>query len=146
MRYVALSIRPDRIVKLRRFIPEVEVFPGVEGCGPSDYRQNCIPLSYRNAAATGKTEGWGRDVIFMQDDVWIPHGPGFDDWINSYTQPLVVLGKTESTGIVIPKAFTAAFPIWGMLADVWTGEGRIGPAWMSVVEEWGVVLDVTQQL
>ncbi len=146
MRYIALSVRLDRFRRLQRLIPTVERFEGVSGCGPRDYRQDCIPKSYDILSDWAVEQKLDKGTIVMQDDVWLPHGPGFDAWVEEFTEPLVVFGRTENTGIVVPKAFCATPTIWKLLAKKWNGKGRIGPAWMPTVEKHGLVLDVTRQL
>lgn len=146
MRHIAISINGARVDRLRRFLPLIEVFPGTEGCTKADYRQVCIPNAYYRFEAWAVSEGIGIETIVMQDDVWLPHGPGFEDMHYSYPSNLIIYGKTESSGIVVPKAFAATPAVHLLLKDVWTGEGRIGPAWMPVVEEYGLVLDVTAEM
>lgn len=147
MRYVAVSIDQSRIDKLRWIIPDVEVFEGTRGCDLYNYRQVCIPNTYHRLGEWAVSEGIGRETVVMQDDVWIPHGPGFDNWISEWdAEPFIILGQTEPNGQVAPKAFLAEQFIWRKLAQVWDGEGRIIPAWMPIVEEYGMVLDVTRGL
>jgi hypothetical protein len=146
LRYISLSIDRARVHRQRRIWRDLEIFTGVTGCDPYNYRQVCIPQAYRNLSQWAVGEGLGRETIVMQDDVWLPHGPGFDRWFAQYSAPLVVLGHTESNGGVAPKAFAADPEIWVMLSEVWTGEGRIIPAWMPIVSEYGLVLDVTRGL
>lgn len=147
MRYVAVSIDQHRIDILRRILPDVEVFEGTRGCDLYNFRQVCIPDAYHRLGQWALAEGLGRETIVMQDDVWIPHGPGFDDWISEWAEvPLLILGQTESTGNVAPKAFSATPEIWLLLADAWDGTGRIIPAWMPIVEQYGTVLNVCRGL
>lgn len=146
MRYVTISIDQLRAQQQRRMWPDLEVFPGVTGCGPDDYRVNCIPQAYRNVARSAVEEGWGRETIVMQDDVWMPHGPGFDLWNRPFWNPLVVYGQREHDGRVAPKAFSATPEIWLQLQQVWNGTDRVIPSWQPIVEEHGLVLDVTRNI
>lgn len=147
MRYVAVSIEPSRIDKLRWLLPDLEVFEGTRGCDLYNFRQVCIPDAYHRLGQWAVSEGLDRESIIMQDDVWIPHGPGFDGWIAEWAEvPFLILGQTESNGGVAPKAFSATPEVWQLLARVWDGERRIIPAWMPIVEEYGEVLNVTRGL
>lgn len=147
MRYIAVSIDVTRQARMRRILPALEIFPGTEGCDADNYRLICIPDAYRRLADWAVGEGLDREAIVMQDDVWIPHGSGFDMWFAEYDQfPLLILGHTEPDGGVAPKAFSATPEIWSMLGEVWDGTSRIIPAWMPIVEEYGEVLDVTRGL
>lgn len=147
MRYITLSVDENRQYRQRKIWPDLEVFVGFSDCDPRFFRLYCIPESYRQASAWAVSEGLGRETIFMQDDVWLPHGPGFENWFAQYdAAPLLILGQTEADGGVAPKAFSATPEIWELLAGVWTGEGRIIPAWMPIVEEYGLVLDVAKGL
>jgi hypothetical protein len=146
MRFITLSVNAARVDRLRRFLPDIEVFAGTEGCDRSNYRTVCIPDSYYRFEQWAVAEGIGLETVVMQDDVWIPHGGGFEDMHYSYPSNLIIYGRTEPDGTVVPKAFSATPAVHLLLADVWTGEGRIGPAWMPLVEEYGLVLDVTQDM
>lgn len=148
MRHIVVSIDRGRTDKLRRMYRGLEIFPGVDGCSddPEDYRKVCIPQAYRNVTEWAVSEGLGREAIVMQDDVWMPNGPGFDKWQAKYETPLLIFGQTEPDGGVAPKAFAASPEIWQLLAEVWDGEGRIIPAWMPIVKKYGKVLDVTRDL
>lgn len=124
----------------------LEVFEATGGCTNLDYRDICIPETYRRLAIWAVDEGLSRDDIVMQDDVWGPNGGGLEGYNLSYETMLLVYGTTESTGLVVPKMFSADETIWQALTEVWTGEGRIGPAWMPLVEEYGIVLNETRQI
>lgn len=147
MRFVSISLDPSRIRVQRKVVPDLEVFEATGGCNNLDYRKVCIPKTYHRLGEWALAEGLGRETIVMQDDVWVPHGPGFDHWISEWAEvPLLILGQTEKSGAVAPKAFSATPEIWSLLAGVWTGEGRIIPAWMPIVEEHGTVLNVCQSM
>lgn len=146
MRLVTISLDPSRVRRQRRVFPTLEVFEATGGCTNLDYRDECIPETYRRLAIWAVGEALGRDDIVMQDDVWGPNGGGLAGYNLSFDTPLLVYGNTESTGLVVPKMFSAALEIWELLKEVWTGEGRIGPAWQPIVEEYGLVLDVTRQI
>lgn len=147
MRIVSVSLDPSRIRIQRKLFPNLEVFEATGGCTSLDFRQVCIPKTYHRLGQWALSEGLGRETLVMQDDVWSPNGPGFDGWISEWAaMPLLILGQTEPSGQVAPKAFSASPEIWVRLAEVWDGEGRIIPAWMPIVEEYGMVLDVCRRL
>lgn len=146
MRIISVSLDPSRIRIQRKVFPDLEVFEATGGCTSLDFRQVCIPETYRRLAIWAVEVGLSRDDIVLQDDVWGPNGDGLEGYNASYDTPLLIYGATERTGLVVPKMFSAAPYIWEALTEVWTGEGRIGPAWMPLVESVGLVLNETTQL
>lgn len=146
IRVVVVSVDPGRVVTMERIYPKLEVFEGVTGCGPLDFRQQCIPKTYQKLAAHAVKQGWGRETVVVQDDVLLSHGPGLDLYNASFDTELLIFGKTETSGKVAPKAFSASPEMWVRLKKVWDGKGRIVPAWMPLVKKHGLVLDVTKDL
>lgn len=146
MRIITISLDPSRVRIQRKIWPTLEVFEATGGCTNLNYRDVCIPETYRRLALWALEENLGRDDIVMQDDVWGPNGPGFEAYNASFPTALLVYGRTEKTGLVVPKMFSAQGWVWQMLSEVWTGEGRISPAWAPIVEEYGMVLDETRNI
>jgi len=146
LRLVTISLNPGRVRIQRRIFPTLEVFEATGGCTNLDYRQVCIPETYRRLALWGVEEGLDRKTVVMQDDVWMPHGGGLEGYVDSFDTPLLVFGTTEADGVVVPKAFSASPEIWQALTAVWDGETRIGPAWMPLIEQYGTVLNVTRNI
>lgn len=146
MRLITISLDPSRVRRQRRVYPTLEVFEASGGCTSLDYRDMCIPETYRRLALWALAEKLDRDDIVMQDDVWGPNGPGFEGYNLSFDTPLLVYGNTEASGLIVPKMFSAMGWIWQMLSEVWTGEGRISPAWRPIVDEYGMVLNETRQI
>lgn len=148
MRLIAISISPSRIYKLQNIYRQtVEVFPGTEGCTAENYRDVCIPDAHHRQAQAAVAERLGLETVVMQDDVLLPTGGDIlDRTVADADSELIVFGQTESTGIVVPKAWTATPRIWKLIAAVWTGVGKVGPAWMPIVESEGVVLDITRNI
>lgn len=131
---------------MRRIYPSVEKFEGVAGCGPDDYRWRCIPKSYQRLATQAVRQKWGRETVVLQDDVLIPQGAGLDSYNAKLDSPFLIYGQTEPDGQVAPKAFSATPEMWAELGKVWDGKQRIIPAWMPLVETYGLVLDVVRDL
>lgn len=146
MRLVTISLDPSRVRKQRKVYPDLEVFEATGGCTNVDFRQVCIPETYRRLAVWAVEEGLGRSDIVMQDDVWGPNGDGLDGYNRSFDTSLLIYGTTEVSGMVAPKMFSASPEVWQLLTEVWTGEGRIIPAWTPIVEEYGLVLDVCRNI
>lgn len=151
MRMITISIDRSRVDRLRRAYKVVEVFPGTEGCTPDTYREICIPDAHHRFADWAVEEGLGLESMFLQDDVLLPTGGDILDRMTAETydetgKELIVFGQTEADGQVAPKAFTATPRIWEMIAGVWTGTGRIIPAWMPLVQEYGVVLNKARNI
>jgi hypothetical protein len=145
MRLISISLDPTRVQIQRKIWPDLEVFEATGGC-TSDYRIVCIPKTYKRLAAHAVKHKWGRETVVAQDDVWPPHGPGFEAWQRSFQVPLLIFGQRETPTAVAPKAFSADRAIWKRLKQVWDGKARVIPAWMPIVDNYGLVLDVTREL
>lgn len=143
-RFVVMSVDASRLRNMRKLLPDFEVFEGTTGCTSLDFRQICIPDTYRRLAELAVAEQWDRDTVVLMDDVWIPNGPGFDRWQHSYDTSLLVFGQTMADGYIDPRAFSATTDLWMLLSAVWRGEGRIWADWDPVVKEHGLVLDLTR--
>lgn len=143
-RFFVISVDPSRLRNVSKFIPDFQVFEGTTGCSSLNFRQVCIPDTYKRLAEQAVAEQWDRDTVVMMDDVWIPHGPGFDRWQHEHDTSLLVFGQTMSNGYIDPRAFSATPQLWGLLSSVWQGEGRIWADWDPVVKTQGMVLDLTR--
>lgn len=145
-RFIVISVDAGRLYNMRRLLPQFEVFTGTSGCTQHDYRQVCIPDTYKRLAEWAVEDGLGRESVVLMDDVWIPNGPGFDGWQRSFDVPLLILGHDMDEGFVDPRAFSATPEIWVELSKVWRGEGRIWRDWDPVVKEYGMNLNLTKFL
>lgn len=147
LRIVVISCDPGRWKAMQKIYPTAELFEATYG-PDENYRQAYIPKTYQRFEAFAVKKGLGRETVIFQDDVYMSHGGGtaMERYNNSFDTGLLVYGQTEPSGMVAPKAFSASPEIHRKLAEVWEGTTRIGPAWMPLVEEHGVVLDVTRNL
>ena len=146
MRIIVISVNPTRLQTMRRIFPTLELFEGTSGCDKENYREVCIPQTYHRLEEKAVAENWGRETIIFQDDVLLSLGPGLESYNNRFDIELLIYGTTEKDGTVAPKGFSASQMVHGLLAEAWDGTGRIIPAWMPIVSQYGLVLDVLRNL
>lgn len=143
---VVISIDPTRLNTMRRIFPTLRHFQGVNGCDQDNYRTVCIPRTYHRLGQTALIERWDRETIIFQDDVLLSMGRGLEEHNARFHVPLLIYGQTESDRRVAPKAFSADRDIWHRLAGVWDGTGPVVGAWQPIVQEYGLVLDLTKDI
>ena len=146
MRIIVISINDTRLKTMRRIFPTLEHFQGTTGCDKENYREVCIPQTYKRLEEKAVAENWGRETIIFQDDVLLSLGPGLERYNARFDTELLIYGTTEPDGMVAPKGFSASPMVHGLLAEVWDGVSRIIPAWMPIVDQYGLVLDEVKQL
>lgn len=147
MQIIVISINDKRLHTMRRMFPNARLFEGVSGCGKDNYREVCIPKTYQALEEKAVAENWGRETIIFQDDVLLSMGEkGLARHNDRFDTQLLIYGTTEKDGNVAPKGFSATPGIHAQLAAAWDGTGRIVPAWMPIVRQYGLVLDLLTNL
>lgn len=140
-----LEEHPERLRRIERHAAwlglPLQIFPGVTG--PT--KRIGIARSMRLAAASAVTEGWGLDIVFMQDDIRFPSK------VPEATHPLTVYGHRyegpQHNGHVSPWAFAANPDMWAQLLDVFeedlgSDQPHVCEAWRPIVDEQGLVLNI----
>lgn len=146
IRFVVVNTNPLRMERMLKFLPTAEVFQGTSGPYPNKRYAEYIPQTYQRLAQHAIEQKWGRETVVLQDDVWMPHGPGFEAMNASFDAALVVYGRTDSTGLICPLSFSATPKIWLELSKVWDGTTRICDAWRPIVDTYGLVLDLVKAM
>lgn len=146
IRYVVVSTNPQRLDRMHAIVPKFEVFKGTTGPDPRKAYPEYIPKTYQRLAARAVQKKWDRKTIVLQDDVWIPQGGGFEAMLEEYPAELLVLGRTDSTGLICPLAFAASPMVWLKLSTAWDGKKRICVAWRPVVDRHGQVLNLAKPM
>ncbi len=122
--------RPDRLERL----------PAEWDVWKTDVR---IQETYRRIAIAAKVEGWGADVIVVQDDIRFTVDP-----LPIPATHLTIYGQTSTTtpGHVCPRAFSADQHAWNGLHRLWDGSNtQICLAWAELHPK-AIIHDVTAHL
>lgn len=146
LHYVVINTNPKRLERMQAIVPRFEVFKGTTGPDPKKAYTEYIPKTYQRLADHALKKKWDRKTIVLQDDVWIPQGEGLEAMLDEYPSELLVLGRTDSTGLICPLAFAANSMIWQKLAVAWDGKRRICTAWRPIVDRHGLVLDIVKPM